>query len=70
VKKETKSCDIYFLHEGDKFEFVHSKQYRDLEVVRVGESGTLIRGAVFDGEKWAFLSRGFTVSNKSRVIPL
>lgn len=68
--RASKFTDIYYLNKGDKFRFVYSDNFRDLEVVRVSESGTLIKGAVFNGETWVILSKGYSISNSSKVIPL
>ncbi len=69
-KKVIKETYIDNLGVGAKFEFVHSKKFRNLEVKNYTGSGTTITGEIEIEEEWKPLGKGYIVSNGSRVIPL
>jgi hypothetical protein len=54
---------------GDKFEIPELLFMRNLEVVRVSESGTGIKGEWSEdrGETWKLLSLNYTISNGTMV---
>lgn len=69
-KKPMKETYIDNLGVGAKFEFVHSKKFRNLEIKNYTGSGTTIIGEIESDEGWKPLGKGYIVSNGSRVNPL
>ncbi len=65
--KNKRIYDLRWLCDGDLFEFVDLKGFRNMKVKRVSESGVNVQGDILIGDSWKPLQVGHTISGASQV---